>query len=105
VLTGTGILVTIAAADFLLPLLAALVYILVLLNVIAQVPQALDVVRLGDRVDAVAVSGAVTGAMIEDLNSVLTDEVQHQIAVLAGDRDSITRHETHSLMRIYKKGR
>src|SRR5208337_260145 len=90
---GARLFVAIAAPDFLLSSLAEFVHVFVLLNVVTSLLEPFDIDRLGDGVDAVTFGFGEADAVIEDLNLVFADQVQHRFPVLTCDRNTIAWHE------------
>jgi hypothetical protein len=89
---GAWLSVAVAAANFLLPGPTLLVHVFVPLDLVAGVFELLDIRWFGNRVDAVTLCFGVANAVIEDLDLVFADQVQHSASVFAGDRNAIAWH-------------
>jgi hypothetical protein len=84
--------VAVTAPNFLLARSTLLVHVLVPPDFVAGVFELLDIRWFGKCVDDVTLRFGVTNAVIEDLDLVLADQVQHGFSVSAGDRNAIAWH-------------
>ena len=85
-------LIAIAAPDFPLAGLPDPVDVFMLLDGITSLPELIDVHRLSNRIYAVAEGVVIAVAMIEDLDLVFADQIQHSFPVSRRNRNAVSGH-------------